>query len=152
MSSPHVAGAVALLLQDEPNISPSAVRARLQNSADPAAWSGNPGLGFLESAHRQGAGLVDIDDAITADVDVTPGKLSLGESQAGPQTRTTDDHAIAALRRSLSTCRIDAALATGPKSEAGFASQCTFARWRVRQSASARRPSLSRRARPARWT
>ena len=67
MSSPHVAGAVALLLGAEPNIAPSAVRARLQNSADPKNWSGNPGLGFIDYAHRQGAGMVDIDDADSRD-------------------------------------------------------------------------------------
>ncbi len=32
--------------------------------------------------------MLDIDDAITSTVRVTPGKLSLGESEAGPQTRT----------------------------------------------------------------
>jgi hypothetical protein len=34
--------------------------------------------------HRQGAGLVDIDDAIMATTKVTPAKLALGESEAGP--------------------------------------------------------------------
>src|SRR6185436_16425361 len=60
----------------------------LENSADPAVWSLNPALGFLDNAHRQGAGMVDIDDAINATTMIVPGKLSLGESQAGPATRT----------------------------------------------------------------
>ena len=88
MSSPHVAGAVALLLEARPGTRASEVRALLQNTADPKAWSGNPGLGFLEPVHRQGAGMLDIDDAILSALSVAPGKLSLGEGEAGPQRRT----------------------------------------------------------------
>ncbi|TDC51735.1 peptidase S8 [Jiangella ureilytica] len=88
MASPHVAGAVALLLQAHPSLTPAEVRDVLQNSADPADWSLVPGAGYLEPAHRQGAGMLDIDDAILSPVAVAPGKLSLGESEAGPSTRT----------------------------------------------------------------
>jgi minor extracellular serine protease Vpr len=83
MSSPHVAGAAALLLGAKPGTSPAMVKTILQNSADPKPWSGNPGLGFLEFAHRQGAGMVDIDDAILAGTLVTPGEISLGEGTGG---------------------------------------------------------------------
>ncbi|WP_084470250.1 S8 family peptidase [Jiangella gansuensis] len=88
MASPHVAGAVALLLEAHPSLGPEAVRDVLQNHADPADWSLIPDQGYIEPAHRQGAGLLDIDAAILADTAVTPGKLSLGESEAGPATRT----------------------------------------------------------------
>ena len=88
MSSPHVAGAVALLLQAKPNTPSQAVRGILQNSADPRLWWGNPGLGFLDNVHRQGAGMLDIDDAILATTKIEPGKLSLGESESGPSTHT----------------------------------------------------------------
>ena len=88
MASPHVAGAVALLLEALPNTSVQAVRDLLPNTAEPAVWSGNPGLGFLEPAFRQGAGMLRIDRAIQERVRVAPAKLSLGESEAGPQTRT----------------------------------------------------------------
>jgi hypothetical protein len=64
------------------------VRGILQNSADPKNWWGNPGLGFLDNVHRQGAGMLDIDDAILATTFITPAKLALGEGAAGPQTRT----------------------------------------------------------------
>jgi minor extracellular serine protease Vpr len=113
MASPHVAGSVALLLQARPSTSSQAVRDILQNSADPKAWWGNPGLGFLDNVHRQGAGMVDIDDAILATSQVTPGKLSLGESEAGPQTRTLTikNTGPAAVTYDLSH---RAALATGP--------------------------------------
>jgi minor extracellular serine protease Vpr len=88
MSSPHVAGGVALLLEARPNTPAQAVRGILQNSADPKNWWGNPGLGFLDNAHRQGAGMVDIPGAILATTRIEPAKLSLGESEAGPATRT----------------------------------------------------------------
>jgi subtilisin family serine protease len=88
MASPHVAGAVALLLQAHPSLTPAEVRDVLQNSADPADWSLIPDAGYLEPAHRQGAGMLDIDDAILSPVAVAPGKLSLGESEAGPSTQT----------------------------------------------------------------
>jgi len=88
MSSPHVAGTVALLLQAKPNTPSQAVRSILQNTAEPKPWSGNPGLGFLDHVFRQGAGMVRIDRAVTATTRVEPGKLSLGESESGPATRT----------------------------------------------------------------
>ena len=84
MAAPHVAGAAALLLQSAPNTPAQAVRSILQNSAVPKNWSGNPNLGFLDFAHRQGAGMLRIDDAVTNATRINPGKLSLGESQAGP--------------------------------------------------------------------
>jgi hypothetical protein len=88
MSSPHVAGAAALLKEAHPSLPTSAFRDVLENSADPHDWFGFPGVGLLESVHRQGAGMLDIDDAINATTAIHPGKLSLGESEAGPATRT----------------------------------------------------------------
>jgi subtilisin family serine protease len=88
MASPHVAGAAALYLQAHPGTSAEDVRSILQNTAVPANWSGNPGLGFLDFVHRQGAGMLHIDKAIEASVTIEPGKLALGESQFGPVTRT----------------------------------------------------------------
>ncbi len=88
MSSPHVAGAVALLLQARPETPSQAVRAILQNSADPQLWGEDPSLGVLDNVHRQGAGMLDIDDAILATTKIEPGALAVGEGEAGPQTRT----------------------------------------------------------------
>ncbi|MEX2210940.1 MAG: S8 family serine peptidase [Gaiellaceae bacterium] len=80
MSSPHTAGTAALLLEAKPGLSPAEVRNRLQNTADPKPWQGNPGLGFLDQVHRQGAGMVRIDRAIDAPTHITPGKLLQGEA------------------------------------------------------------------------
>lgn len=88
MASPHVAGAAALVLEAKPNTPSQAMRPVLLNSASPGIWSGNPGLGFLELIHRQGAGLLQIDKSILATTRIEPPKLSLGETQAGPITRT----------------------------------------------------------------
>ena len=87
MASPHVAGAVALLLEARPDARPQEVEQRLQNSARPAAWFGNPALGFLDNVHRQGAGMLRIDDAVQADAIVSPSSLALGEIETGSVTK-----------------------------------------------------------------
>ena len=88
MASPHVAGAAALLLQAKPKTPSQAVRGILQNSADPKVWSLSPSSGLLDHAHRQGAGMLDIDDAILATTKIEPSKISAGEGEKGPHTRT----------------------------------------------------------------
>jgi hypothetical protein len=88
MSSPHVAGAVALLLEARPHTSPSEVQKRLQNTARPHLWWGDPTLGLLDNVHRQGAGMLQIDDAILADAIVSPSSLGLGEIETGTTTQT----------------------------------------------------------------
>jgi subtilisin family serine protease len=80
MASPHVAGTVALYLEAHPGTDAATVRDVLQNYSEPALWNGNPDLGYLEATHRQGAGMVQIDEAILAEVIASPGQISLGES------------------------------------------------------------------------
>jgi hypothetical protein len=77
-------------LEAYPHTPSQAVRAILQNTASPRPWWGNPGLGFMDNVHRQGAGMLQIADAIKAAARVTPGKLSLGEFENGsaPAVRT----------------------------------------------------------------
>jgi subtilisin family serine protease len=87
MASPHVAGAAALLKEARPGLAAERFRDVLQNSADPRPLSQAPGLGILDFVHRQGAGMVDIDDAIRSTTTILPGKLALGEG-GGPHTRT----------------------------------------------------------------
>jgi subtilisin family serine protease len=88
MSSPHVAGAAALVLEAHPNTPSQAMRSILQNSASPRFWSGNPALGLIEIVHREGAGMLQIPSAVLATTHIEPGKLSLGETEGLPITRT----------------------------------------------------------------
>lgn len=81
MASPHIAGAAALLLQAKPGTLPDKVKTLLINSADPALQTGSAGL---DNVHRQGGGLLDIDDAILAKTLVKPNRIALGESLATP--------------------------------------------------------------------
>ena len=87
MASPHVAGAVALLLEAHPHARPAEVEARLQNSARPHRFSGNPAARVLDNVHRQGAGMLQINDAIEATTVVSPSSLALGEIESGSVTR-----------------------------------------------------------------
>ena len=118
MSSPHVAGGVALVLQARPHIPSNAMRAWLEGSADPRNWSGNPGLGFLDNVHRQGAGMLDIVGAIEATTVVEPSELALGESELGPITRTLTIKNEGASSQTYALGHV-AALATGPNTQTG---------------------------------
>ncbi len=90
MAAPHVAGAVALLLQAAPSLKGDVgkVRAALANTATPISdlyYFGDVIPGFYEPAIRQGAGLIHVDEAIaaaTSATTVTPGKISLGENRS----------------------------------------------------------------------
>ena len=85
MASPHAAGAAALYLQAHPRTRARDLRDVFQNSADPA-----PGpSGSVEPVVRQGAGLIDIDDAILATARIVPGKLSLGDDGAARSQQLT---------------------------------------------------------------
>ena len=90
MASPHVAGAAALLKEAQPSLSASRFRDVLENSADPADWFGFPGVGLIEAVHRQGAGMVDIDDAINATTTIVPGQ-ALARRESGRAGHTNAD-------------------------------------------------------------
>lgn len=82
-----MAGAVALLLEARPHLSPNEVQQRLQNTARPSLWWASPALGFFDNVHRQGAGMLSVDDAVLADATVWPSSLALGEIESGTVTR-----------------------------------------------------------------
>ncbi|HEX2223639.1 MAG TPA: S8 family serine peptidase [Thermoanaerobaculia bacterium] len=82
LASPQVAGAAALILEARPNTPPAAVRTLLQNTAVPQPHNPSPFSPIrLEQVHRQGAGMIQIADALRATARVEPSKLSLGEIQ-----------------------------------------------------------------------
>jgi minor extracellular serine protease Vpr len=90
MASPHVAGAVALYLQKYPDATPAQVKTVLQNSADPVNFfSGAANSGVIDSVHKQGAGMLDIDDAILAKTSITPSEISVGEGTAAKSFELT---------------------------------------------------------------
>ena len=113
MSSPHVAGAAALMLQA--GIPAAAVRDALQNTATPFPST----LGVTDATARQGAGLVKILDAINAPVRVSPGKISFGEGNGGASKLTLTNSTGAAITYALGHTT---ALAVGP----GAGSQLPF--------------------------
>jgi subtilisin family serine protease len=86
MASPHIAGAVALLLQARPHSSPKAVQERLQNTARPHPF-GSVNSTFIDAVHRQGAGMLQIDDAVLSGTVVEPSSLALGAIESGSVTR-----------------------------------------------------------------
>lgn len=88
MASPHVAGSVALLLEANPKLQARKVRDVLQNNAIPHLYSNAAGTTLFDGIWHQGAGMLNIYDAVLATTRITPGKLALGESAAGPQTRS----------------------------------------------------------------
>lgn len=85
MSSPHVAGAAALLLGADPTLTPDQVRRLLMNTSAPVAFGAN--LAFLEAVHRQGAGLPNVWAGLNTPVTVSPAKVSLGELQGDDAVR-----------------------------------------------------------------
>ena len=118
MSSPHVAGAVALLLQASPKnlreLGAEAVRARLQNTATPHDRTTDPSNG-LDNVHRQGAGMLNIKAAVEANAQVTPSKLALGESQSGPATRNLEVRSLPGAGKTVTyTLSHQPAVSTGP--------------------------------------
>lgn len=75
MSSPHVAGAAALIKQAHPNWSVDDIKAALMNTAVPLT---DPYTGELYAHNTQGAGSIRVDKAIETTVLVNPGSYSFG--------------------------------------------------------------------------
>lgn len=85
MASPHVAGLVALLIQARPSLPAEQMRLVLQNTAEPMNQTGSSDANY---PYRQGAGMARVDKAVAETVIIAPSKISLGESDTGPVTRT----------------------------------------------------------------
>jgi subtilisin family serine protease len=102
MASPHVAGAAALYLQAHPDASVPTVTTALMNTAVPGNWSLAPAAGLLDETYRQGAGLIQVANAITTTTSVTPSKISLGEGSGGTRTLTIHNTGSTAVTYDLS--------------------------------------------------
>ncbi|MCW5634225.1 MAG: S8 family serine peptidase [Rubrivivax sp.] len=119
MSSPHVAGLAALMLESNPRLKPAAIQARLQGTAQPKPWSGNPGLGFLDHVHRQGAGMADVVAAVQTTFTATPNEIALHDDDP----RYHKEFTIQVVNSGRSwvdwTISHEPALATGPNTQTG---------------------------------
>jgi len=117
MSSPHVAGLAALLLQAKHNSSsPAMVQTLLMNTALPRGVNIAPGAG-LEPTWRQGAGLAQIVEAVTTPASVTPAKISLGEGNGGSSNLTVTNTSSAPITYDLSAL---STVGTGPPTATGM--------------------------------
>jgi minor extracellular serine protease Vpr len=78
MAAPFVSGAAALLLQSNPNLSPAEVKALLMNSAVVLT---NPDSGKPFSPLLQGAGRINIYNAVLSNVVITPPSVIFGSGE-----------------------------------------------------------------------
>lgn len=83
MAAPHVAGACALIKQAHPDWTPGQIKAAVMNSAH--ELRNVKGLAY--APHEQGAGRLQIKEAIDADVLVIPGSMAFGQVRK-TETRT----------------------------------------------------------------
>ena len=74
MSAPHVAGACALILQKHPDWTPEQVKSALMSTSKPLSKS----IHKLYHTYEQGAGRIQIDEALKADTILYPSSLSFG--------------------------------------------------------------------------
>lgn len=74
MAAPHVAGAAALILQAHPDWNPEQVKAALMNTARPILDD----AGKQYNPYEQGAGRIQVDKAVKANVLAYPGTLAYG--------------------------------------------------------------------------
>jgi len=75
-SAPVVAGAAALMIGADPSLTPDDVKVRLMGTADPVAGA---------TEHQQGAGTLDVDEALAATAHASGWALSatLGDGREG---------------------------------------------------------------------
>ncbi|CZR60325.1 related to subtilisin-like serine protease [Phialocephala subalpina] len=77
MATPYLAGCFALVKSQFPTASIAEIRARLQVNAEPVPWVFNKSM--LSATVQQGAGLVNVYDAIFADTKISPGQLKVSD-------------------------------------------------------------------------
>ncbi|PLS07941.1 S8 family serine peptidase [Neobacillus cucumis] len=75
MAAPHVAGACALIKQAHPDWTPAQIKAALMNTAKPIG----PSVNAVYRTYEQGAGRIQVDEAIQTSSLVTPSSLRFGK-------------------------------------------------------------------------
>ncbi|WP_442596906.1 S8 family serine peptidase [Neobacillus sp. D3-1R] len=81
MAAPHVAGAAALIKQAHPDWTPEQIKAVLMNNALPLQKQN----GQRYRTYEQGAGRIQIDEALQAESIISPGSLQFGKFQLEDQ-------------------------------------------------------------------
>jgi minor extracellular serine protease Vpr len=84
MAAPHVAGACALIKQAHPDWTPLKIKAALMNTAMP--------LGKKYRTYEQGAGRVQVDEAVRAPSLIMPSSLKFGKFAGSGQNHTALIH------------------------------------------------------------
>lgn len=77
MAAPHVAGACALIKQAHPEWSPDQIKAALMNTAKPLVKDGKP-----YRTYEQGAGRIQVNEAVKATSLVSPSSLRFGKYES----------------------------------------------------------------------
>ena len=88
MATPHVAGSAALLLAQNPNLTPPDVKSLLGNNADRDVWATVVG-GALAGVMDRGGGRIDLARASAATVTFDPMSLSFGISNGNRPVNET---------------------------------------------------------------
>lgn len=88
MATPHVAGSAALLLDQDPNLSPADVKSLLGNNAERNVWATAVG-GALAGVMDRGGGRIDLARASAATATFDPMSLSFGVSNGNRPVNET---------------------------------------------------------------
>jgi minor extracellular serine protease Vpr len=81
MAAPHVAGACALIKQAHPEWTPEQIKAALMNTAKPLEKNGKP-----YRTYEQGAGRIQVNEAVKATSLVSPSSLRFGKFESEGDT------------------------------------------------------------------
>ncbi|MGC3995919.1 MAG: S8 family serine peptidase [Propionicimonas sp.] len=125
MASPEVAGAVAQILQAKGWTAatagvPAKVAALLYGSASPLDTTTASVKGRPEAVFRQGAGLVQVDAALTATVTASPSVLKLGEGTTHKTSVTLSNSGSSAVTYKIAAVTgASAAASTGSRTNVG---------------------------------